>query len=150
MKLKYLNTKNSRRRGIAIELAIFVIMLCFGLSVIILTTSMIQKNNYNRVVSEYTEDIELNRIGGEFCSAIRKNEDIAYFMWKLEAETNYREVGVEQTGEIKYFYDIDVTSENKKLILSKETEDGSEVLLEVELTPVAGNSYKITKWELNQ
>ena len=76
MKLKYLNTKNSRRRGIAIELAIFVIMLCFGLSVIILTTSMIQKNNYNRVVSEYTEDIELNRIGGEFCSAIRKNEDI--------------------------------------------------------------------------
>lgn len=132
MKLKYLKNVNSRRRGIAIELAIFTLMLCFGLSIIILTTSMIQKNNYNRVYSEYTEKLELERIGAEFCSAI-KNNDLAYFEFKFEEEVSYN-------------YEISDESNITTLTIT-DVETSEEVFI-VELTKVNdGANYEITRWE---
>ena len=128
--MKYLKTKNSRRRGIAMELAIFVIMLCFGLSIIILTTSMIQKNNYNRVVNEHTLKLELERIGSEFCVAVR-NKELEYFEWKVGEETSYT---------------IVVENIDSKPTLTIKDKDSS--LLIVELTKNDDESYKITKWEL--
>lgn len=128
--MKYLKTKNSRRRGIAMELAIFVIMLCFGLSIIILTTSMIQKNNYNRVVNEHTLKLELERIGSEFCVAVR-NKELEYFEWKVGEETSYT---------------IVVENIDSKTTLTIKDKDSS--LFIVELTKNDDESYKITKWEL--
>ncbi len=128
--MKYLKTKNSRRRGIAMELAIFVIMLCFGLSIIILTTSMIQKNNYNRIVNEHTLKLELERIGSEFCVAVR-NEDLEYFQWKIGEETDYT---------------IVVENIDSKRTLTIMDKDSS--LLFVELTKIDDESYEITNWEL--
>ena len=128
--MKYLKTKNSRRRGIAMELAIFVIMLCFGLSIIILTTSMIQKSNYNRVVNEHTLKLELERIGSEFCVAVR-NKELEYFEWKVGEETSYT---------------IVVENIDSKPTLTIKDKDSS--LFIVELTKNVDESYKITKWEL--
>lgn len=131
MMFRYLKNNKSRKRGIAIELAIFTIMLCFGLSIIILTTSMIQKNNHNKIYAEYTEKLELERIGAEFCSAV-KNDNLMYFKWKIEEETSYK-------------YEIVDTT----LTLSRVLEDESlEKVFIVELTSVNdGANYEITKWE---
>lgn len=130
--IKYLKDKNSRRRGVAIELAIFVIMLCFGLSVILVTTSMIQKNNYNRMVYETTERLDINRIGAEFCSAVKKN-DLAYFEWKLQQETEYFDTN-------KYSCVIINSDDVKSLKISTLDE---EVILYVEIN----NLNEIVVWE---
>ena len=129
--MKYLKTKNCRRRGIAIELAIYVIMLCFGLSIVILTTTMIQKNNYNIIIREYTEKFELERIGSEFCIAV-ENKEIDYFKWKTGVETSYV---------------IEVVENEVVSTLTIKNSDSSSLLLTVELTKVE-EQYKITKWEL--
>ena len=135
---KYLRSKKARRRGIAIELAIFVIMLCFGLSVVIVTTSMIQKNNFNRMVAETTEKLDLNRIGAEFCSAVKKN-DLAYFEWKLEQETEY-------LNSEKYLFNIDVDGSVKSLRISTIKE---EIVLYIEIE-AKDSTYEIIKWELKK
>ena len=129
MKFKYLQTKDSRRRGIALEMAIFVLLLCFGLSILILTTSMIQKNNYNRIVSEQTEKLELERIGAEFCKAV-VSDNISYFEWKTETETDYEPICSIREN----VYQLMIQGENIQIII--------EVTLDTE------NNYKITKWEL--
>jgi uncharacterized repeat protein (TIGR02543 family) len=140
---KYLKDKKSRRRGVAIELAIFVIMLCFGLSIIIVTTSMIQKNNHNRMVAETTEKLELNRIGAEFCSAI-KEDKMPFFEWKLSQETEYLNSDKYVQPVIKDTGDASV----KELKIQKKDNAGNEsdVILWVVMEYVDG-AYKITKWE---
>jgi hypothetical protein len=128
MMFKYLKTKNSRRRGIALEMAIFVLLLCFGLSILIMTTTMVQKSNYNRIISEQTEKLELERIGAEFCTAVRK-DNIDYFEWKVSEETNYKPV----CSVFENMQQLIIQGENFKII--------------VEVTKVE-DDYKITRWEL--
>ena len=52
--MKYLKDKNSRRRGVAIELAIGMLLIMVAMSTIIVTTTMIQiekqKNSVNNDV----------------------------------------------------------------------------------------------------
>ena len=130
MKFKYLQTKNSRRRGIALEMAIFVMVLCFGFSILIVTTTMIHKNNYNRIVVEQTEKLELERIGAEFCVAF-KNDDIPLFMWKVAQETK----------ETEYQLVWEESNPNKLIIKGKI----SELTIEIEKEE---DIYTITSWEL--
>ena len=137
--MKYLKTKNSRRRGIAMELAIFVIMLCFGLSIIILTTSMIQKNNYNRVVKEHTLKLELERIGSEFCVAV-KNKELEYFEWKISQETAYKITISEDTNEKTITLTINDEENVSSLFIA--------VLKEKPETDPEKPDYEIIGWEL--
>lgn len=67
--MKYLKDKNSRRRGVAIELAIGMLLIMVAMSTIIVTTTMIQiekqKNSVNNLDNLITdiEKIEYDQIG---------------------------------------------------------------------------------------
>ena len=67
--MKYLKDKNSRRRGVAIELAIGMLLIMVAMSTIIVTTTMIQiekqKNSVNNLDNLITdiERIEYDQIG---------------------------------------------------------------------------------------
>ena len=67
--MKYLKDKNSRRRGVAIELAIGMLLIMVAMSTIIVTTTMIQiekqKNSVNNLDNLITdiERMEYDQIG---------------------------------------------------------------------------------------
>lgn len=67
--MKYLKDKNSRRRGVAIELAVSMLLIMVAMSTIIVATTMIQiekqKSSVNDLKSLYTEieKIEYDQVG---------------------------------------------------------------------------------------
>lgn len=138
---EYLKNKNSRRRGLAIELAIFVIVLCSALSIITVSISMIHKNNLNSIVQNTSQKLELNRIGAEFCSAVKKDE-LAFFSWKLSVETEY-------LNSDKYSCEIKQIENLKSLEISAKNNDEYVTILYVELTALENGTYKISDWRYN-
>ena len=70
--MKYLKDKKSRRRGIAIELAVMLMLVMVASSTIIITTTMIQVNKQKESFSDLTElvndieKIEYDQIGKAF------------------------------------------------------------------------------------
>ena len=76
--MKYLKDKKSRRRGIAIELAVMLMLVMVASSTIIITTTMIQVNKQKESFSDLTElvndieKIEYDQIGNSFKTIIEE------------------------------------------------------------------------------
>lgn len=92
--MKYLKTKNSRRRGAAIELAIGLLLIMTAMSTIIVATTMIQLNkqkqsihDLNNVISEY-EKMEYDQIGRYFESLIENEYNSIVDLTELPMENN--------------------------------------------------------------
>lgn len=58
------------RRGAAIELAMLMIVVCFSLSILILSTSMLLHNKRIRAERRMEQSVALEQIGQEFLSAV--------------------------------------------------------------------------------
>jgi hypothetical protein len=73
---QFLNTENGRRRGLAMELAIGVMVVASALSVLILTTSMLQNSRRLSAKETTQEKITLSEIGESFCYAVSNGDDL--------------------------------------------------------------------------
>ena len=72
---QFLNTKNGRRRGLAMELAIGVMVVASALSILILTTAMLQNSRRLSVKESTQVKITLSEMGESFCRAVATNTE---------------------------------------------------------------------------
>ena len=56
--MKYLRTKHSRRRGVAIELAMMLLLVMTAMSIMLVSTTMIQINKQKESTSDLTEIVD--------------------------------------------------------------------------------------------
>ena len=123
---KFLSKLTSDRRGAALEMALMLLVVTFALSTLILTTSLLQHNKKVRTEDAMNENILLEQIGQDFCTAILQGTDDS---WKDR------------------YPDYLITIEDTTLtVCDKETDA---ILLNVVLTATGSGSYTITKWNKN-
>lgn len=64
----------ARKKGAAIEMAIMVMVITVSMSIIILTTSLLQNSRQARAKEEMRRSLVLEQIGEDFCAAAGASE----------------------------------------------------------------------------
>lgn len=111
------------RKGAAVELAIMVMVLTVSLSIILLTTSLLQHSKQLRLLEEMERSMVLEQIGEDFIAAAN------------EPEHNW----------IAGYPDYEITINGLEMSVKKKNSDRT--LLRVCLENDAG-AYRITVWQL--
>lgn len=117
--MKYLNNKNSRRRGIAMELAIMLLLVMAAVSTLLITTTMIhinkQKDSFSEIdkITEKIEKLEYDHIGKYFEKIVNEHflsigkepeeGEVLYFPLPspIGEETQYSEFTTPIKGELQ-------------------------------------------------
>lgn len=130
--MRYLNTKSKRRRGLAIELALLVMILLSAFSILIVNTALLQNSHKTANDTKFKERITLSEIGEDFCSAVKNGEDM--ITWQ-ESVTSFNAIANKSTsfdgtlGATLTLYDHEGT-----------------LLMSVALSAKPTEPYKITEW----
>lgn len=109
------------RKGAAMEMAVLLAVVVFSLSVLLLTTSLLQHTTVLRAEKSMERSMVLEQIGADFCAAAGQAEHT----W------------------VANYPDYTITIEG--LTMSVTEKDGNEVLLVVALTQ-DGGQYTIARW----
>ena len=121
--MSLMNKKRDGRRGMAMELAMLVMVVTFALSLLLTTFALMQANRKNIDLRDTKEKIALEQIGENYLAACKSHSDF------------------DLSDEQKEYYEI--VTENDETLVVRRTAD-NEIALTIEL-----NDGKITKWELN-
>ena len=73
----YLNTKQKRRRGVAMELAIAVVLILSALSILLVSTALLQSSRARINQKTLESEVRLCEIGEDFCAAVAAGEELA-------------------------------------------------------------------------
>lgn len=115
--------RNKRRqKGAAIEMAIMVMVVTVSLSIIILTTSLLQHDKQRRAKEEMGRSVVLEQIGQDFCDTAGE----ASHPW------------------VANYPDYDITIDGLNLSVKKV--GGESTLLRVTLENIGG-TYRILVWD---
>jgi len=127
MKLRHFLRKLRRdRKGVAIEMAIMMVVITFALTTLVLTTSLLMYTKQTNAEVHMAESAVLEQIGRSFCDAVARGD-------------------TEHTW-IDLYPDYTITLD--ALTLTVAEKDGAEVRLTVELSNTDG-VYTIVKWNQN-
>lgn len=122
--MSLMNRKCNGRRGMAMELAMLVMVVTFALSILLTTFALMQANRKNIELRDTKEKIALEQIGEDYLAARRSNSDF------------------DLSDEQKEHYEI-VTKTDETLVVRSKADN--EIALTIELQ----DGKIITKWELN-
>lgn len=122
--MSLMNRKRNGRRGMAMELAMLVMVVTFALSILLTTFALMQANRKNIELRDTKEKIALEQIGEDYLAARRSNSDF------------------DLSDEQKEHYEI-VTKTDETLVVRSKADN--EIALTIELQ----DGKIITKWELN-
>ena len=107
--MKYLKDKKSRRRGIAIELAVMLMLVMVASSTIIITTTMIQVNKQKESFSDLTElvndieKIEYDQIGKAFINTVCVEIESTHKYDLTEENILTEESNIKSLLDLKYY-----------------------------------------------
>ena len=113
----------SNKRGIAIELAILVMLIVVSLSALLVSVSVFNKNTTSTLSQNINEKICLDQIGQSYITAIKESADLE--VWKQGIEGYTAQVSNEG---------LSVVDSQGKVKLSIKLENHQ-------------NGYKITEWK---
>lgn len=133
-RIKRFAKSRESRRGVAIELAIMVIVITLALSILLTSISIIQTSNKNTRKKELAFQIELDQIGDEFFAEVKKGN------------TNFSNIFTESK------YDCSVSDDGLILTVKEktgDTEDQGKTLLTVELKKDENGTVTVKKWAYN-
>lgn len=133
-RIKRFAKSRESRRGVAIELAIMVIVITLALSILLTSISIIQTSNKNTRKKELAFQIELDQIGDEFFAEVKKGN------------TNFSNIFTESK------YDCSVSDDGLILMVKEktgDTEDQGKTLLTVELEKDENGTVTVKKWAYN-
>ena len=120
--MSLMNKKRDGRRGMAMELAMLVMVVTFALSLLLTTFALMQANRKNIDLRDTKEKIALEQIGENYLAALKSG--------------NLRELSDDQG-------DYEIVTKTTNSLVVRRTAD-NEIALTIEL-----QDGKITKWELN-
>ena len=113
------------RRGMAMEMAMLVMVVTFALGTLMVTVALMQNNSVSAIKKDFNEKVVLEQIGEDFCRQVEKG--------KLNAEKLSSE------------YDVSIDAEN--LVLVAKEKDSGKVAMTIDID-VKDNTYEIVKWEI--
>lgn len=116
------NLKMRLKKGAAIEMAIMVMVVTVSMSIVILTTALLQHSKQVRANEEMSRRVVLEQIGQDFCDAANTSD---------------------HTWVAKY-PDYDITIDGLNLSVTKK--DNESALLRVTLENIGG-TYRILVWD---
>ena len=122
------------RRGMAMEMAMLVMVVTFALGTLMVTVALMQNNSVSAIERDFNEKLELEQIGENFCKRI---ED------RNKGETPNFEGLLSENLEKKYDYDVDVD----ELDLFVRDGETGEILMTVDVKK-GEKAYEIVKWEI--
>lgn len=126
----FLHKLKNDRRGVALELAIVLLVVTFALSTLVLATSLLQHSQKTHAENALPRSIVLEQIGEAFCSATA--------------------AGIDPSEWMGAYPDYTITVDALVLTVSqRDPETGSDtILLTVELT-YADGKYTVAQWRYN-
>ena len=113
------------RRGMAMEMAMLVMVVTFALGTLMVTVALMQNNSVSAIKKDFNEKVVLEQIGEDFCRQVEKGA--------LNAEILSSE------------YDVSIDAENLVLVAKKK--DSGKIAMTVDID-VKDNTYEIVKWEI--
>lgn len=120
--MSLMNKKRDGKRGMAMELAMLVMVVTFALSLLLTTFALMQANQKKIDLRDTKEKIALEQIGENYLAALKNG--------------NLHELSYDQG-------DYEIVTKAPDSLVVRRTAD-NEIALTIEL-----NDGKITKWELN-
>jgi len=123
--MKYLQNKKARRRGVAIELAVMLMLVMTAMSTIIVSTTMIHINKQKNSQSDLTElkeeikKMEYDQIGQAFQAMVKDGIGNEYEVISARYENYLKEKN----------YSLDITSSNEKMTLTLIDKDNNELYI---------------------
>ena len=124
------------RRGMAMEMAMLVMVVTFALGTLMVTVALMQNNSVSAIEKDFNEKVELEQIGENFCKRIEAQN---------EGETPNFEGLLSENLEKKYDYDVDADVDAFDLFVRDVNTD--DILMTVGVKKV-GEAYEIVKWEI--
>ena len=122
MTMKFTKKIRDDRKGLAIELAMMVMVVTFALSILLTTVALLQVDHSNSNMQDVKRRYELEQIGENYLAALKNGE-------------------LSGLPEDQGDYEI-VTKTTESLVVRSKADN--EIALTIEL-----QDGKITKWELN-
>lgn len=113
------------RRGMAMEMAMLVMVVTFALGTLMVTVALMQNNSVSAIKKDFNEKVVLEQIGEDFCRQVEKGA--------LNAEILSSE------------YDVSIDAEN--LVLVAKEKDSGKIAMTIDID-VKDNTYEIVKWEI--
>lgn len=120
--MSLMNKKRDGRRGMAMELAMLVMVVTFALSILLTTFALMQANRKNIDLRDTKEKIALEQIGENYLAACKSGK-----LFELPDTQG----------------DYEIVTKTDETLVVRRTAD-NEIALTIEL-----QDGKITKWELN-
>ena len=124
------------RRGMAMEMAMLVMVVTFALGTLMVTVALMQNNSVSAIKKDFNEKVALEQIGEDFCKRIEA---------QAKAETPNFEGLLSENLEKKYDYDVDADVDAFVLFVRDVNTD--DLLMTVGVKKV-GEAYEIVKWEI--
>ena len=124
------------RRGMAMEMAMLVMVVTFALGTLMVTVALMQNNSVSAIERDFNEKLELEQIGENFCKRIEA---------QTKGETPDFEGMLSENLEKKYDYDVDADVDAFDLFVRDVNTD--DILMTVGVKKV-GEAYEIVKWEI--
>lgn len=148
--MKYLKSKNARRRGIAMEMAITVLLVLAAMSTITVVTTMIHVNKYDSIHNNFeTQKIkyDLETVGGYYFNQVSNFVNREKTEVENDIETKASTYLINKYEEIgSRLIQAEVSGDNLVCTLTYSDESGILAILEIEVK-VDGTTYTIKKWE---
>ena len=120
--MRFIKKIRDDRKGLAIELAMMVMVVTFALSILLTTVALLQVDHSNSNMQDVKRRYELEQIGENYLAALKNGE-------------------LSNLPEDQGDYEI-VTKTTESLVVRSKADN--EIALTIEL-----QDGKITKWELN-
>lgn len=122
----FLHKLKNDRRGVALEMAITLLMVTFALSTLVLTTSLLQHSKKVRAENEMPRAVALEQIGQKFCAGTV--------------------AGIDPSQWVDAYPDYEITVDGLTLTVSEK--DSDSVLLTVVLQQ-DGTDFTVIQWSYN-
>lgn len=116
------------RRGVAIEMALLVMIVTFSLGALMVTVAILQNNSVASIKNSFEKKLELEQLGEDFCNKL--NTDRA---------------SIEEFTSDKY----DVSVDTERLVLVAREKDSGNIAMTIDIDEVGtGGAYEIVEWEI--
>jgi hypothetical protein len=113
------------RRGMAMEMAMLVMVVTFALGTLMVTVALMQNNSVSAIKKDFNEKVVLEQIGENFCKQV--------------------ETGNINAAGLSDIYDVSIDAEN--LVLVAKEKDSGKIAMTIDID-VKDNTYEIVKWEI--
>ena len=113
------------RRGVAMEMAMIVMVVVFALGALMVSVALMQSSRVRSIKNSFDERLVLEQLGEDFCKRVAR--------------------GNINAAELSGIYSVSIDTED--LVLVAKDKKSGEIAMTIDID-VKDNAYEIVKWEI--